>query len=124
MMEYSELSERNFRRICLINWVLKVPALLIFAWPYYLMAKWTGVSLNIAFIGAFVFALPFMMTILHGHVTMALGALHRNHYYSWIERHPLTYGFFFHPVFFRTRFRMLILILSFMLLVLAWIAGF
>lgn len=122
-MSYSELSVRNFKRICLINWALTIPMMLIFAWPYYLLARWTDVSYSISYIGAFVFALPIMMTILHGHVTMSLGALHRHHYYDWIRKHPLTWGFFFHPLMFRTRFRLSITVISLLLLVFAWISG-
>jgi hypothetical protein len=119
-MSYSELSEKNFRRICVINWSLTLPVMLLFAWPFYLLAVWTGVSAEIAFSSSFLFALPFMMTVLHGHVTMALGALHRHHYYEWLARYPFSLGFLFHPVMFRTRFRLAIAILAGSILVFSW----
>jgi len=97
--------------------------MLIFAWPFYLVSTWIGISYVTSFLGAFVFALPFMMTVLHGHVTMALGALHRDKYYNWLTRYPLSYGFLFHPIMFRTRFRLSIVIASLILLFLGWIAG-
>ncbi|MFW6348066.1 MAG: hypothetical protein ACOC2C_05595 [Cyclonatronaceae bacterium] len=111
-MSYSELSVRNFKRICIINWSFTLPVLLLFAWPYYLAGSWLGLSGPLLFAGAFIFGLPFMMTVLHGHVTMALGALHRHHYYEWLSRYPLSYGFMFHPVMFRTRFRLIIALLA------------
>jgi len=122
-MSYSELTERNYRRICYINWSLTLPMLILFAWPYYLVAVWTGVSQAIANIGAIIFALPFMMTVLHGHVTMALGALHRHHYYNWLSQYPLSLGFFFHPVMFRTRFRVSILVIALLVMIISWIFG-
>lgn len=115
-MVYSELSRRNFKRICLINWSLTLPVLLLFAWPYYLAGSWIGLSGPLLLVGAFIFGLPFMITVLHGHVTMALGALHRHHYYDWLSRYPLTYGFMFHPVMFRTRFRLLVAIVALLML--------
>jgi len=120
-MDYSELSERNYKRISLINWSLTLPMLILFAWPYYLVATWTGVSPSIANLGAVIFAIPFMMTVLHGHVTMALGALHRHHYYKWLLQYPLSFGFFFHPVMFRTRFRISIAVLALFIMMLSWL---
>lgn len=119
-MSYSELTERNYRRICFINWSLTLPMLILFAWPYYMVATWTGISSPIANLGAIIFALPFMMTILHGHVTMALGALHRHHYYNWLSGYPLSFGFFFHPVMFRTRFRISIVIIALLVMIFSW----
>jgi hypothetical protein len=111
-MSTSELSEKNYRRIALINWGMSVPLLLIFAWPYYFLCHSVGISRAVAFPGAILFALPFMLTILHGHVTMALGALHRHHYYNWLKEYPFTYGVLFHPMITGTRFRLTLFILS------------
>ena len=122
-MRYSELSEKNYRRICFINWSLTLPMIVLFAWPYYLVATWSGVSMAMAYIGAFVFALPFMMTVLHGHVTMALGALHRHHYYEWLARYPMSIGFMFHPIMFRTRFRISLVLIACVFLALSYILG-
>lgn len=107
-MEYSELSERNFQRIWLINWALTPAMLILFAWPYYLLCTILNTPDFIAWGGAAIFASPFMMTVLHGHVTMAMGALHRHHYYEWLRKHPFSYGIFFHPIMFRTRFRLML----------------
>jgi hypothetical protein len=111
-MKYSELSRKNFLRINLINWSLTVPMMIIFAWPYYRVCRWLGFDDLFTFAGCILFAFPFMVTILHGHVTMALGALHRQHYYDWLRQYPLTLGFMFHPVMFRTRFRLLLVFIS------------
>lgn len=119
MMTDPELSHRNFFRINLINWSLTLPMLIMFAWPYYLVCRWLGLDEFISYFGALLFAFPFMITILHGHVTMALGAMHRHHYYDWLARSPLTYGFMFHPVMFRTRFRLTLIMISFAILAIA-----
>ncbi|MEX0927758.1 MAG: hypothetical protein WD266_01690 [Balneolales bacterium] len=111
-MAYSELSEKNYKRISLINWVLAPAMLIVFAWPYHLLCRLLDFNELLAFSGSLLFAAPFMMTVLHGHVTMALGAMHRHLYYDWISRRPLTHGFFFHPVFFLTRFRLTLLLIS------------
>ncbi|MEX0646303.1 MAG: hypothetical protein WD139_00880 [Balneolaceae bacterium] len=66
----------------------------------------------IAFPGSILFALPFMLTILHGHVTLALGAVHRHHFYNWLQEKPYTYGLLFHPVIISTRFRLVLFIVS------------
>lgn len=105
-MNYSELHERNFLRICLINWALTPAMLILFAWPYYLLAEILGIRESLIWLGSFIFAAPFMMTVLHGHVTMAMGVMHRDYYYQWLRKHPFSYGLFFHPVMFRTRFRL------------------
>lgn len=111
-MTPSELNRKNYRRICLINLLLSVPLLLIFSWPYFLLCELLSVQRFAAFTGAMVFALPFMLTILHGHVTMALGAAHRHHYYTWLQENPYTYGLLFHPVIISTRFRLVLFFLS------------
>lgn len=105
-MGRNELNEKNFLRICFLNWLLSVPLLLIFAWPYFIMCELFAIPRYVSFPGAIIFALPFMLTLLHGHVTMAVGAVHRVHYYNWLQKYPLTYGLLFHPVIVRTRFRL------------------
>lgn len=113
----SELNESNYRRISIINWLLSVPMMVLFAWPYFYAARLLGINELFAYFGAFIFAIPFMMTILHGHVTMALGSVHRHIYYDWMNNDkPLTYGLFFHPMFVKTRFRLVLLIISLLLL--------
>lgn len=112
LMREPELSRRNFLRINLINWTLTIPMLILFAWPYYMVCKWFDLDQLFTLAASLLFAFPFMVTILHGHVTMALGALHRHHYYNWLSRYPLTIGFLFHPVMFRTRFRLALILIS------------
>ena len=113
----SELTESNYKRISIINWLLTVPTMVLFAWPYFYGAGLIGLSDMLRYIGAFFFATPFMLTILHGHVTMALGSVHRHHYYNWMTKEkPLTYGLFFHPNFVKTRFRLILLIVSLLIL--------
>lgn len=119
----SELNKSNYRRIALINWGLTVPLMVLFAWPYFYGGRLLGLNEMFCYIGAFIFALPFMLTILHGHVTMALGSVHRHHYYDWMnDEKPLTYGLLFHPVFVSTRFRLIMLVVSLALLPLGYLA--
>lgn len=118
-MPKSELTGSNYRRIFWINCLLTIPLLSFFAWPYVTFSQLAGFSGLIAYSGALLFAVPFTLTLLHGHVTLALGSGHRHHYYQWLEDHPLTYGLFFHAVFTSTRFRLIILTLS----ILVFIAG-
>lgn len=123
-MTNSELSPKNYKRISLINWLLTVPLLILFAWPYLYIAEFLAVESSLGYPGAFLFSIPFTLTILHGHVTMALGSLHRHHYYDWLEENALTYGLFFHPIFTRTRFRLLLVISSMTVLVAGWMVEF
>ncbi|MFU8813532.1 MAG: hypothetical protein ACNA78_11250 [Balneolaceae bacterium] len=115
-MSSSELNERNFMRICFINWALSFPLLLLFSWPYFLLCELYAIPRMVAIPGSLIFALPFMLTILHGHVTLAVGALHRKEYYNWLQGFPLTYGLLFHPIIIRTRFRLVLFALSLFIL--------
>ncbi|MFN1835852.1 hypothetical protein AB2B38_011375 [Balneola sp. MJW-20] len=112
----SEFSKENFLRINLINWALTVPMIVLFSWPYYYAAGMLGMQESLRFVGSFIFAIPFMITILHGHVTMALGLAHRDHYYQWLVDHPYSYGLFFSRLEISTRFRLILLITSLLLL--------
>lgn len=114
-MSSNELNEKNFLRICFINWFLSVPLLFIFAWPYFIICDFFAIPRFIGFPGAIFFALPFMLTLLHGHVTMAIGAVHRVHYYDWLQNYPFTYGLLFHPLIVRTRFRLSLFFVSLIL---------
>ncbi len=120
-MSSSELSESNYRRIAYINWALSVPLLLIFSWPYFFLCELLYIHKAIAFGGSIIFGLPFMLTILHGHVTMALGAAHRHHYYSWLGEYPLTYGLLFHSIIISTRFRLFLFFLSLVVLLVGFL---
>lgn len=108
-MPHSELSEYNFKRISIVNWSLCLPLLMLFGWPLLFLCSYLQIGKFYCYPASFLFAIPFMLTILHGHVTMALGAAHRHHYYSWLADHPLSYGLLFHSVFMKTRFRLLLL---------------
>lgn len=119
----SELSEKNYKRINIINWVLSVPILVMFSWPFYHASNLIGADKLFTYPGAFLFALPFMMTILHGHVTMALGAAHRHHYYDWLDEHSLTHGLLFHQVMVSTRFRVTLVIASLVILLIGYLSS-
>lgn len=119
-MPSSELSEKNYKRISFINWALSVPLLLIFAWPFFFLCDMLNISKTYSFPGSIFFGLPFMLTILHGHVTMALGAAHRKHYYSWLNDNPLTFGLLFHSVIISTRFRLFLFFVSMIILVIGY----
>ncbi len=123
-MTKSELNKRNYKRICLINWLLCVPLIVLFAFPYLSLATFVNANTGLSYAGAVLFSIPFTLTILHGHVTMALGSLHRNHYYEWLENNTLTYGIFFHPMFTSTRFRLILLVVSMVVLGLGWVIQF
>lgn len=112
-----ELDPSNFKRITIINWLLSLPFFILFSWPYLYIAGFAEIERFTAYLGSIFFSLPFMITILHGHVTMALGEAHRHHYYNWLEKHPLTYGLLFHPVAKRTRFRLILLVISMLLFI-------
>ncbi len=120
----SELSHSNFIRISLINWVLSVPMIVLFAWPYYYAAKLVGMTEIFRYIGAFMFSIPFMITILHGHVTMALGSPHRDLYYDWLIENPYTFGIFFSKMMVKTRFRLILLIASLLFLPVGYLLSF
>lgn len=122
-MNQSEFSKKNYRHIFIINVLLCVPLLVLFAWPYLVFSSLLRIRVLLAWIGALLFAAPFMLTILHGHVTMALGTGHRHHFYNWLSENPLTYGLFFSPLFTRTRFRLVLLILSLLLLLVSYGVG-
>lgn len=116
----SELDISNFKRINLLNWVMALPLIILFAWPYYYVTSLLELQQFIAVLGSLMFSLPFTFTIIHGHVTMALGSMHRHHFYDWLNRYPLSYGFFFHPLFIKTRFRLIVLLISFSILPLGY----
>ncbi len=120
-MSTPELNESNYKRIAFINWALSIPLLLIFAWPYFFICELFYIHKAISFPGSILFGLPFMLTILHGHVTMALGAAHRHHYYKWLSEFPFTYGLLFHSVIISTRFRLFLFMLSLILLFIGYL---
>jgi hypothetical protein len=116
-MPQQELTPQTYKRIHIITWLLSVPLIVLFSWPYLYVANAIEVEQFLRYIGSFLFSIPFTITILHGYVTMTLGEAHRHHYYNWLVKHPLTYGLLFHPVIIRTRFRLVLLTISFLLLI-------
>lgn len=120
----SEFSKSNFLRIYFINLMLAIPLIVLFAWPYYYAAKLVGMMEFLRYLGAFIFSLPFMMTILHGHVTMALGSGHRDMYYQWLMEHPFSYGLFFSRLEVSTRFRLILMIVSLIFLPVGYLLSF
>lgn len=121
MTKKSELSPKNYKRIFYINCLLCVPLLILFAWPYVIFNYLLFISPEFFYPASLLFSLPFTLTILHGHVTLALGSAHRHHYYNWLKDHAMTYGLFFHPVFISTRFRLVVLALSVIIFIVGWL---
>lgn len=115
-MSRREFDPANYRRISLINWALTPPLLVLFSWPYFYLSESIGVHQGLIYPGALFFSLPFAVTILHGHVTMALGSVHRDYYYEWLHQHPYTFGLFYHPIWIKTRFRLLLVYTALLLL--------
>lgn len=114
-MRHTELSEQNFRRISWINILLTPPLLALFAWPYHVMAELLSMHEQLLLAGMVLFSLPFTLTILHGHITIALGALHRTEYHEWLKKRHWNFGLLMRPIFFSTRLRLVLLLLSLVL---------
>jgi hypothetical protein len=119
-MIISELDIKNYKSIFYTNSFLTVPLFVLFAWPYVAFGQLLYIKPMILFPGALLFSFPFMLTILHGYVTLILGSIHRHHYYEWLQTRPLTYGLLFHPVFTRTRFRLVIFAVSVIVFLTGW----
>ena len=120
-MARSELNKKNYRRIFFINVLLCLPLMVLFAWPYLIFSHLLQMRPLLTWPGTLLFSLAFTLTILHGHVTMALGSAHRHHFYNWLEEHPLTYGLFFNSLLTATRFRLILLVISLLLLLVTYI---
>ena len=120
-MGNSELTPENFKRISLFNWIITIPLVILFSWPYLYLGRYVDLATWIIYPGALLFAAPFALTILHGSITLALGSAHRHHYYDWLKEHSLTFGLLFNPVLFTTRFRLILLTCGFLLFLLGWI---
>ncbi len=123
-MTNSELSEKNFKRISFLNWAMSLPLIILFAWPYLYICGFLSVKETVAYLGSIIFSIPFMTTILHGNVTTALGSAHRHHYYNWLCEKPVTFGLFFSPLFMKTRFRLVMVLISLVLLAIEYFIGF
>lgn len=101
----SELSNRNFRRVGIINLMMSIPLFGLFGWISFSLCYAFQNDWKIALVAATLCAFPMMLTMLHGHVTMAIGVSHRDKYYHWLNQKSNRWGWFFHPIFISTKFR-------------------
>ena|SRR5690606_3363576 len=111
-----ELTINNFKRIYKLNWIMSGPILILFAWPYYILAQLLDLLIFNTILGSILFATPFTLTILHGHISLALGPLQRDNYYKWQQNKKGIAKLTFHPVLFTTRVRLSIIVISLILL--------
>lgn len=84
---------------------MSIPLFGLFSWisfslSYALIIRW-----ELSLVTASFCAFPLMLTMLHGHVTMAIGVSHRDKYYEWLNKKNNPWGWFFHPLFISTKFR-------------------
>jgi hypothetical protein len=117
--EQNELTQKNFKRIAFINWSLTPILLFFFAWPFYRLGLMANSNLFFNYLASLTFAFGFTLTILHGHVSIAIGSLHRHVYYKWLVKNPFTFGILFREFMTTTRFRISLIIVS----ILVQIAG-
>lgn len=120
-MSNKELTETNYNRIYRLNWLISGPLLVILGWPYLLLAEVLELNFLSALLGALFFSVPFSLTILHGHISVAVGTLHRDRYYAWQNTKTGVYKYTFNPVLFTTRVRLILISLSILILVLGLI---
>lgn len=102
----SELNPSNYRRVARINFLMSIPLFGLFAWIGFALPYAIYPHALSALIASMIMAFPLMLTMLHGHVTIALGVIHRDLYYQWLARKGNTMGWFFHPIFTKTTFRL------------------
>lgn len=102
----SELSPKNYRRVALINFLMSLPLFGLFSWIGFALLYQLYPHLLSALLGALFLGLAMMLTMLHGHVTVALGVTHRELYYQWLNQRGNKLGLFFFPIFTSTRFRL------------------
>lgn len=107
-----EITPRNFRRVAAINWLLTGPSLVFFAWPYLRLADAMGSSDFASLLGAGFFSISFTLTVVHGHIAMAVGDLHRVEFHRWTRRRNGPWRMAYHPALFRYRTRLGLLGLS------------
>lgn len=101
----SELSIYNFRRVGIINLLMSIPLFGLFGWISFSLCYALEKNWILSLVAATLCAFPLMLTMLHGHVTMAIGVSHRDHYYQWLNQKTNRWGWFFHPIFISTKFR-------------------
>jgi hypothetical protein len=105
-MSQFELGTKNFRRILKLNWLIAGPIIVLFSWPYVLLGHHFGADRLLVLIGAFFFSLPFCLTIISGHISVAVGPLHTRRFFEWQQNLSGMMRFAFHPVMFTTYFRL------------------
>jgi len=108
----NELTDQNYKRISIINWCLTPLLMFFFSWPFYRLGLMASSNLFFNYIGSILFALGFSLTILHGHVSVAIGSLHRHLYYEWLTQNRLTYGFLFVNFMTKTSVRLSLIVLA------------
>lgn len=91
----NELTDNNFKRISVINWSLAPLLMFFFSWPFFRLGEMADSNIYFNYAGTLLFAFGFSLTILHGHVSVAIGSLHRHLYYKWLTENKFTYGFLF-----------------------------
>jgi hypothetical protein len=107
-----EITHQNFRRVAAINWLLTGPALVFFAWPYVRLSEAVGASDFATLLGAGLFSISFTLTIVHGHISLAVGDLHRVEFHRWTRKRSYPWRLAYHPALFRYRTRLALLVLS------------
>lgn len=111
----NELTHTNYKRISLINWCLTPLLMFFFSWPFFRLGAMAHSNLFFNYSGSLLFAFGFALTILHGHVSVAIGSLHRHLYYEWLMENRFTYGFLFLNYMTKTSFRLSVIFLAFLL---------
>lgn len=107
-----EINPRNFRRVSVINWLLTGPSLLFFGWPYLRLSEVLGANDVAAWVGAGLFSISFTLTVVHGHISLAVGDLHRIEFHQWTRKRRHPWRLAYHPVLFQYRTRLALLALS------------
>lgn len=105
-----EIRDVNFERISRINWLLTGPLLVFFAWPYTRLAELVGTTDYFTILGSGLFSIAFTLTIVHGHISMSVGELHRVEFYKWTRRRRYPWKWFYHPTLFRYGTRLALLL--------------
>jgi len=102
----NELTHNNYKRISIINWSLAPLLMFFFSWPFFRLGEMAHSNFILNYAGSLLFAFGFSLTILHGHVSIAIGSLHRHLYYQWLSENKFTYGFLFLNFMTRTSVRL------------------
>lgn len=107
-----EIKDVNFQRISRINWLLTGPLLLFFAWPFGWLTELVGTSDVFSIVGGGLFSIAFTLTIIHGHISISVGELHRIEFYRWTRKRRYPWKWFYHPSLFQYSTRLTLLLVS------------